>query len=379
MTVTKVTWKKSNGETGTAYRASVKLDDGRRIQRQFQTRREALDFARTPAAWNATAAPTERFGDAAQAWLDETRKGAGRVPVEPMTMVMYEGHVRNHILPVFGDRTWRSISPRSVEAFRDDLLGKVSRSTAKRVVNTFSRICRFAVRRGLTTYDPSDGVTVADAVGRHRDRSSQRIEIPNRDEVKKLIQTAQALAESTHKGRARAWQRYSLMLHLLVYAGLRASELRGLPRNCLVGGRLEVRQRADRQGRIGPPKSAAGYRSIPLPDSIRQSLDTHLQATTGKLAFGTSSDAPESHENLTKRMWLVVQERSGVVRYNLHSLRHFFASQLIAGGANALLVAKLLGHSDVSMTLNVYSHLFTDAAALAQEQAIVESIVLPTE
>ncbi len=44
-----------------------------------------------------------------------------------------------------------------------------------------------------------------------------------------------------------------------------------------------------------------------------------------------------------------------------HDLRHHYASTLIEGGESVVVVARRLGHANPSMTLNVYSHLFTDS------------------
>ncbi|MCG8916794.1 tyrosine-type recombinase/integrase [Actinokineospora sp. PR83] len=47
---------------------------------------------------------------------------------------------------------------------------------------------------------------------------------------------------------------------------------------------------------------------------------------------------------------------------NLHDLRHFFASGLIAAGCDVMTVQRALGHSSATVTLKVYAHLWPDAA-----------------
>lgn len=49
---------------------------------------------------------------------------------------------------------------------------------------------------------------------------------------------------------------------------------------------------------------------------------------------------------------------SGVKKIKIHDFRHSHASYLIANGMNIVAVSKRLGHSDVNMTLKVYTHLF---------------------
>ncbi len=54
----------------------------------------------------------------------------------------------------------------------------------------------------------------------------------------------------------------------------------------------------------------------------------------------------------------------GAPRLTFHSLRHTFASMLIAEGANVVYVSRQLGHANPAITLKIYAHLFA-----AQEQA----------
>ena len=100
------------------------------------------------------------------------------------------------------------------------------------------------------------------------------------------------------------------------------------------------------------------------------------------LVFPTSTGAIEHHKNMLRSL-APVMKAAGVVRkdgtpkYALHSLRHFFASWCInpkdRGGRElpAKVVQTLLGHSSITMTLDVYGHLFrdkTDKAELAASE-----------
>jgi integrase len=61
--------------------------------------------------------------------------------------------------------------------------------------------------------------------------------------------------------------------------------------------------------------------------------------------------------------------KAGLRRIRLHDLRHSHASHLIAIGKSALFVQHRLGHSDISITLGVYGHLFTEMEAEDVQQA----------
>ncbi|MPM35406.1 Tyrosine recombinase XerC [bioreactor metagenome] len=53
-------------------------------------------------------------------------------------------------------------------------------------------------------------------------------------------------------------------------------------------------------------------------------------------------------------------KKAGVKRIRIHDFRHSHASNLIASGVNIVAVSKRLGHSDVNMTLKVYTHLIKE-------------------
>jgi integrase len=165
---------------------------------------------------------------------------------------------------------------------------------------------------------------------------------------------------------------------------LRASEIRGLRWTDidLKSGELHVRQRADRYNTIGPPKSAAGTRTIPLgPDVVTGLKVWKLACPKGglDLVFPTQAGSVMYHKNMLESLALVMKAagvvtRSGNPKYGLHAFRHFFASWCINrrtdGGRElpAKVVQGLLGHSSIVMTLDIYGHLFPrgdDRAELA--------------
>jgi integrase len=164
-----------------------------------------------------------------------------------------------------------------------------------------------------------------------------------------------------------------------VFCGLRASELRGLrwPDVDLNAGRLSVTQRADAWRRLGPPKSAAGLRDIPLtPMAVNGLRQWKTTCPTGELdlVFPNGAGKIESHPNIVKRVWDPLQVKCGLTvekriddktvigaRYGFHSLRHAAASLFIAHlGWTPKRVQTVMGHSSITITFDLYGHLFED-------------------
>jgi integrase len=186
--------------------------------------------------------------------------------------------------------------------------------------------------------------------------------------------------------------RYRPLLLTAIFTGLRASELRGLRWQDIDFDKAElhVRQRADAYNKIGPPKSAAGERSVPIPPGVLDLLrEWKLACPKGKhgLVFPNGAGNIEAHHNIITRMLkptqiaagvsTIVKDGAGKVVHDangnpvmkakftgLHSLRHFYASWCINRKADggmelpAKVVQERLGHSTIAMTLDVYGHLF---------------------
>ncbi len=207
-----------------------------------------------------------------------------------------------------------------------------------------------------------------------RDRAPLRIgvDVPSKPEVQAMLAAA---------GRWRAG------LMVLVFCGLRASEWRGLSWEDINFERrtLTVRQRADRWGTIGRPKSKHGYREIPLAPIVVNALKEWRLASSrhgdSDLVFPNRVDAVFDHLGLL-RILDAIQRHAGVVdadgkaKYGPHTLRHFFASWCIEQGFSPKRMQALLGHGSITMTSDVYGHLFPNLEDDHQRFAAGELAVL---
>jgi integrase len=234
-------------------------------------------------------------------------------------------------------------------------------------------ILRHALDEELIESDPSQGITI-----RLGSRYVSKVDIPSKAEMTRALVFARELACAGDKRIAESWRRYRPMLETLTYAGLRLSELRGL-RRCDVDTEnhtISVRQRADRDGRIGPPKSAKGRRVIHIPPTLSADLKTWMGTHNFELVFPSRTGVPMAQENVAKRMWGEVLRRAGIRAYSVHAIRHFCASRLIEGGASPKELSEAMGHSDEGFTLRVYGHLFRDAESEQRRKDRAAALVL---
>lgn len=76
-----------------------------------------------------------------------------------------------------------------------------------------------------------------------------------------------------------------------------------------------------------------------------------------ELAFGTAVDAPVRRSNFRRQVWVPAVVRSGLPRrLRFHDLRHSYATWLISDGVPVNVVRRLMGHEQMTTTLNRYTH-----------------------
>jgi integrase len=377
MSVRKRKWTSRSGEEKTAWIVDYVDQDGKRHIETFQRKKEAdarEAKVRVDVSKGIFSAPSDSItvAGAAEKWINDV-KAAGR---ERSTIYQYQNHIDLHIVPRIGRVKLAKLTKDAVKAFRDSLINEAennaaalkqcSRPLARKVLTSFKALLKAANYAHLTP-----GVSLG------RTKREFKIEagrdFPEPGEVKRVIEAAK-------KPRHRA------LLLTAVLTGLRASELRGLrwsDVDYLKAEELHVRQRADRYNAIGPPKSEAGTRTIPLaPELVHTLKRWKLACPKAKagLVFPTSTGRIEHHSNMLRSL-APVMKAAGVVdvdgkpKYALHAFRHFFASWCInpkeRGGRELTpkVVQTLMGHSSIVITLDLYGHLFptgSDRSELAE-------------
>jgi integrase len=258
-----------------------------------QTRGEVARGVHTPESTSITVA------EAAALWLERGE----REELEQSTMREYRRHVDLCLVPRIGGERLARLSTPAIEMFRDRLLKEVPRITARRVLTSLKGILKEAQRRGLVAHNAAQPVRI-ETKKREQGKLDIGRNVPSKAEVQAIL---------THAGA-----RWRPILITAVFTGLRASELRGLAWDVVDFERktIAVRQRANLWGEIGPPKSAAGERAVPLAPIVVNTLkEWRLACPKGpaNLVFPNGAGNIEFHQNLAQRGFYPAQLAAGVV------------------------------------------------------------------
>ena len=121
------------------------------------------------------------------------------------------------------------------------------------------------------------------------------------------------------------------------------------------------RQLCGQSGELREPKTKAGTRFVELPSFVISQLRTwKLRCPKGELdlCFPNRDGAPMDQFNFRRRIFYAALRRAKLRRVKVHDLRHGAASLMITAGCDIASDSRQLGHSNVAVTLAVYSHWF---------------------
>jgi len=140
---------------------------------------------------------------------------------------------------------------------------------------------------------------------------------------------------------------------------------------------LRVERSWSPSGGFHEPKSETSRRGVvllpSLADLLRDFYHSHGHPALDDLLLSLDGKQPLDPGN-TRRRFYTALKLAGLRHVTIHSLRHSYASVIIASGANIKALQRALGHSSATMTLDVYSRLLEEsieASALKADQMFI--------
>lgn len=347
-------------KSGMRYDVRIRRPDGTVYNKTFKSKREADRWERSELSsrdrgtWIDPASASRNFGDVATEWL-ESNPGK-----RASAFARDEVALRLHIMPVMGGWPIGSITPGDVQK----LVNKWSTTMAPRSTRR-----TYDVLRAIFTM-----ATMHDIIGRSPCRG---IKLPEAKPIERSLPTPEQVAELAKAigpdYEAMVWIGAMLGLRWGEVAGLRVGRLDLLRRTLTVAEQVTRGMKGVRV--VGEPKSAAGRRTLTIPEPLIGVLAEHLQRKGLSGAHGdaflfTSPEGDElRYSNWRRRQWRRACEAVGLDGLGFHDLRRLNATLLVEQGVNVRTAQSRLGHSDPRLTLEVYAQA-TDEADESAADAI---------
>ena len=277
------------------------------------------------------------------------------------TVIRKEGFYTNHIKPQFKNKPVCEITKREcLEFWR--YLGTLDCASAYK--NDILGALKSAIKYGIDYFDLEKDPTVS--IHRFKLTAEEKARRKERD---KLIWTYEDFSKFLSVVNN---QMYRVMFCILFFTGVRQGELYPLKwsdysdHNLSINKSLSKKTPSPLHYELKGTKNVYSIRDIKLNDSLNDMILEYKKREAALpgfsedwFMFGRHNPIPERTFWNKRDEWIA---KAGVVRITNHQFRHSHASNLIADGMNIVAVSKRLGHSEITTTLERYTHLMDKSA-----------------
>lgn len=277
-------------------------------------------------------------------WKEDKRQYVKR-----STFAAYTLLIENHILPSFGEMAF--VEEQDVQAFVLQKLDEgLSQKTIKDILIVLKMVLRFGIKNRMIEYRQID-------IKFPTERNKRSIDILSRSHQKQIMEYIQS--HFTFK---------NLGIYICLSAGIRIGEICALTWDDLdvENGIIHVRKTIQRiymidgdrkhtEVILDTPKTKNSIREIPMTRDLLKMIRPIKKIVNGNFYILTNESTPtepRTYRNYYKQL----MQTLGLPSMKFHGLRHSFATRCIESKCDYKTVSVLLGHSNISTTLNLYVH-----------------------
>jgi len=336
--------RKANPHGGTAWQVRWRLPNGRERTKTFPTQKAAKQYD----AALTTSLASGRIPDWRRGMVSLSQVHDAWMPTrQHLKAKTRESDVVNwrvHVGPAFGNWPVGKITAYAAQEWVNGL--NIGASGKRSAMGLLRNLLDYAVRTGLVPVSPLSEVRLPP--------------IPKRKPVFLTPEQVEELA-SQLDGRNGDFVR------LLSYLGLRVGELTALQVGDLSTDlrRIHIHRSGSWVNghlHIDTPKTTAGARTIPVPGRLKPIIEREIKGKTPDAPlFSAPMGGYFSAGNFLKRSGFKKAAATlGVPALRIHDLRHTYASLARSSGADLKTLQVIMGHSSITVTADLYSHLYDD-------------------
>ncbi len=312
-------------------------------------------------------------------WMKEYAKNK----VKKSSYADYETTIRVHILPLLGHHYLTKLRPLQIQEWVNYLINdrKLAPKTVHNYFSVLDTIMQTALKWGYISKNPCELIDLPS-------KEKKEAAYYNREEVILLLQTLEKLSDDDFK--------YRVGITLTLFTGLRKGELMGLrwENIDLEEGIISVVQTRMYNKGFGvyedTPKTSKSRRKISIPQECVTLLkQLKLKEDKQRLLIGSKwiesgavfqNDYGEPLYPQMVSIWFRKFLKENKMRLiTMHQLRHTHTSMLAYLEMDKLQISQRLGHSQLSTTMNIYTHLFEKTDKLISEKMSLEFFKTGTE
>lgn len=241
-----------------------------------------------------------------------------------------------------------------IQDYLNSLKERYSNSYIKKIYEQISQSFNFAMNRGYITRNPL--IDVIKPKSMKKDKIVRAMELEEQQKFTEYLFT-KSIKEEPYKN-----------IYLIqMFMGLRVGEALALrygdidlKRNIISVNKTLTKDKNERVIMGDSTKTYAGIREIPIPEFIKDSIIEQMQIAENnpnKQLFISKNGNLIDGKNVNRQLKKCLSE-IGIEGITTHSLRHTYGTRCVEAGMRAVALQRLMGHTDVSITLNTYTSVF---------------------
>jgi integrase len=302
--------------------------------------------------------PKTNFEQFTEIWL----RDYAEMSLKPSTKNLFKNTIQRLLLPAFSNIQISEIATGHLQTYVSGRSKTVKPNTVRNELTVLKLIFKHALRWGYVKSNPTINIE------RPKIDKSE-IEVLSPHEFEKLLENSE--------------NPYGVAFLTAFLTGLRAGELWGLQWGDVDWNSKQIHvKRSLWRHQFQKPKTKNAIRKIDLTDRLVRELRAWKLAcpvNEHDLVFPSPQGKQSQHDNVVKRYFNPALRKAGLRHVSFHSLRHSNASMRIHAGQNIKYLSTQIGHASISITLDIYGHLFNDLDFNRRQVELLESVRKPLE